>query len=478
MPRQRTSPVYNFFEISSSGAKCKSCPTVLTFVTSANCEKHLKTHPEKWNEYLKLKSIDSELPETPKSSSRKRTIDPDQPALSFEPPRKKSLSSSEISRLDKAAILIGANPRLPLDILKIHEPLMRPGYSAPGKKKLRSMIVKFAGKILLELGKILAKSSAKCVSLDIWSDRSKSTYIGATIFTVNEDFEGNNYFLGLYEMANGTKKEQVRIGTTALLERVGLQMSDIDVFITDNGSNTIAGFKAESKDAYLSLKADCDENVDNSNDEENDQSDEELQSEVESEDESEGESEGGVKQSDFEDEDCQTELIDCQVILPRHFTCIDHSLELAIGTVIDKECKGTSVGTTLGKARKLVGSIRKSGQQKREIHRQTGFLPLLYGRTRWSSNFLMIDRLISVKGMFDAVNKAGAALISRSKRTIRTLNRTDIEVLEGLHSLIKPFHSAIMKLQQDKEFTSPLVYGESMELMDHTERFSSSISDL
>ena len=32
-------------------------------------------------------------------------------------------------------------------------------------------------------------------------------------------------------------------------------------------------------------------------------------------------------------------------------------------------------------------------------------MPLLFGHTRWSSNFLMIDRLVTVDGMLLAVNK-------------------------------------------------------------------------
>lgn len=61
---------------------------------------------------------------------------------------------------------------------------------------------------------------------------------------------------------------------------------------------------------------------------------------------------------------------------------------------------------------------------------------------------------------------------------VSTLNRSDIELLTELHALLKPFHVTIMKLQKDKEFTSPIVYGELMELLDHTARFQSDFQDI
>jgi len=97
MPRQRTSPVYGYFESLESGSmKCNVCSTELTFVSSANCEKHLKGHPTEWAEYQQIKAERAELPpskSTP-SSSRKRKIGKDQPLFSFELTPKKSLSEA------------------------------------------------------------------------------------------------------------------------------------------------------------------------------------------------------------------------------------------------------------------------------------------------------------------------------------------------------------------------------------------------
>lgn len=113
------------------------------------------------------------------------------------------------------------------------------------------MILKFSEKLLGELRKVLSKECAKSVAVDIWSDHSKSTYLGATIYTVDEKFECNNYFLGLHLMENGTTNQRVREAVAALLDRVGLSMDSIDFFVTDNGTNMIACFKEEAKGKFI-----------------------------------------------------------------------------------------------------------------------------------------------------------------------------------------------------------------------------------
>lgn len=96
MPRPRTSPIYNHYKLSDFAANCKLCTTVVTYVTSANLEKHLREqHKEEWKKYEQEKQQESELPSKPKSTPKKRILDPNQPALSFKPPSKRSLSAFE-----------------------------------------------------------------------------------------------------------------------------------------------------------------------------------------------------------------------------------------------------------------------------------------------------------------------------------------------------------------------------------------------
>lgn len=50
-------------------------------------------------------------------------------------------------------------------------------------------------------------------------------------------------------------------------------------------------------------------------------------------------------------------FVDFQAILPKHLTCIDHSLELVLNRVIDKTFKASAIGIVILKARKLISRV-------------------------------------------------------------------------------------------------------------------------
>lgn len=50
------------------------------------------------------------------------------------------------------------------------------------------MIVNFSTALLNELRKTFTKDTTKCMTLDIWSDRSKSTFLGANLHVVDKSF--------------------------------------------------------------------------------------------------------------------------------------------------------------------------------------------------------------------------------------------------------------------------------------------------
>lgn len=112
------------------------------------------------------------------------------------------------------------------------------------------MIVDFSKKVLDRIKLDLMKTQSKCVTLDIWTDGNRSTYLGANLHTVDELFQSNAYFIGVFCMTNGTANQEVRSGIDFLLNRIGLQIYGIDYFVTDNGSNVKAAFKAESKGKF------------------------------------------------------------------------------------------------------------------------------------------------------------------------------------------------------------------------------------
>ena len=129
--RSRFSPVYSHFTTQEdSSEKCNHCSTVIRSVQASNLEKHLHSHEGPWKNYLKEKQELAEHPPEPKGSGRKRKLEKSQPLFSFNlsKPPKKELPQSEIDRLDKEAILVGANPAASLTTVKMHQNMMVKGY--------------------------------------------------------------------------------------------------------------------------------------------------------------------------------------------------------------------------------------------------------------------------------------------------------------------------------------------------------------
>lgn len=61
------------------------------------------------------------------------------------------------------------------------------------------------------------------------------------------------------------------------------------------------------------------------------------------------------EKSDLENK--ENDKLDFQLVLPRHLTCIDHSLELVMKKVIDNDCNSNAIGITLRNLRKLISSV-------------------------------------------------------------------------------------------------------------------------
>jgi len=164
-------------------------------------------------------------------------------------------------------------------------------------------------------------------------------------------------------MRNGTKNQEVKSAVEFLLSRIGLKIEDIDYFVTDNGSNVTAAFKSEAKGNIMSpgpinilftlgysvsvSKGSMDGEADE---------DETSESTPESDEISEEEA-SGSDLDDGEEMAVDNDFPLVELNLPGHLTCIDHSLELVLHSVIDKKCNGNRIGSTLQKTRKLISRV-------------------------------------------------------------------------------------------------------------------------
>lgn len=72
--------------------------------------------------------------------------------------------------------------------------------------------------------------------------------------TVDEKFNSNIFFIGVYHLKNGTTADQIKKGCEKLLARIGLSLETIDFLVTDNGANIVASFKNSFSGNFFKFK--------------------------------------------------------------------------------------------------------------------------------------------------------------------------------------------------------------------------------
>lgn len=95
------------------------------------------------------------------------------------------------------------------------------------------------------------------ITVDIWSDTSRSSYLGVTAHTVNEDFSLGSNFIGLKKLEEKHKAAYIQTVVEELLSDVGLSIASVNFIVTDNGSNMIAAFKQFVEGKFLIKLLSC-----------------------------------------------------------------------------------------------------------------------------------------------------------------------------------------------------------------------------
>lgn len=113
------------------------------------------------------------------------------------------------------------------------------------------MILQTAKDTRNKIAKELNSATNKCATIDVWSDSSRSVYLGATIHFLTTKFEMQKFFIGLHLLENGTAAKEIRTGFEALLSKVKCNLDEIDFVTTDNGSNVVAVFKQDAQGIFV-----------------------------------------------------------------------------------------------------------------------------------------------------------------------------------------------------------------------------------
>lgn len=215
----------------------------------------------------------------------------------------------------------------------------------------------------------------------------------------------------------------------------GLDASRILMIVTDNGSNMIKLVKVLNDE-------DIEENGEEQDTESSSSEDEDgtaaEQSEVEEENNN---TETETEVADEEDEETTAALestIDqlAGVVHYMRMPCIAHTLQLVVKKFYSQHYDGV-----IGKARHIVGRIRKSSVAIQYLIRQTGKTVISDNTTRWNSTFYMCKRLIALK---PAVAEVLTKHVEMDNLLVSEWNK-----LEELTTLLEPFAVITNLLQSD-----------------------------
>ena len=213
--------------------------------------------------------------------------------------------------------------------------------------------------------------SANSVSIccDIWSKKGlTSSYLGITAH-----FSSNSYHcrhattLAVRRLFTSHTAANIRSAVDEILEEWDIEPSKVSAVITDNGSNMVAAFKT---------------NLSKAEDEEVEETEERCTPQDDAE--------------DFLDHELEHDI---EFTPLRRIACFSHTLQLVVMTFD----KATQLKELLKHAHSIVRKINSSTKATERLVTLSGKKLIKDCPTRWSSTFLMIDRLVEVKDQLKVV---------------------------------------------------------------------------
>jgi len=168
------------------------------------------------------------------------------------------------------------------------------------------------------------------ITTDIWSDSSRSSYLGITAHICNEGFSLDSKFSGLKKLEEKHKAVYVQSVTEELLATVELSISQVNFIVTDNGSNMIASFKEFIEGNILILLK--------------------LVTTLESND-------GESDESGNEEEEIEDDEADLTWITSKRISCIDHSLVRSLTKVLNTSLNDSECSKLIEKVKKIVRKV-------------------------------------------------------------------------------------------------------------------------
>lgn len=360
--------------------------------------------------------------------------------------------SPEYKKLFRKLTVFIASTNTPYSIVENEEfrSLMEaaePRFQLPGRAVVMKEVICLVEEVKSVIQGYLHHACKIHLCTDIWSKKGlSSSYLGITAhFFSSKDNACHHILLSMKRMPHPHSGENIRNLVMKCLEEWDISPQAINVVVTDNGSNVVKAFRN-----------DCHHASNTTNVNESQQDIEESDDDLSSED------------GEFRDENNEEEIMDlsnreddfdiCEedhtIAFQSYFkriSCFAHTLQLVVN-------KFNSCSRVISRTKSLIKKVNKSSKATEKLIEYGSVKLVSFCPTRWSSFFLAIDRILSIKVHLEKVLQ---------EMELDNLRLSDWKTLQSIHQLLKPFAKYTALIRGENYTTISTVIPVIMEINMH-----------
>ena len=420
--RPRKSPVWDYFVYNSSTQKSvcqvsassggddsaespgsRVCGHALSGKFATNLKQHLKkAHPPLYLAVLAKEEVMAKE----RMKKPKKITGPSRSQLTIGETlqRKYDVTSNRCQLLtQKLAVFIGSTC-VPNSLVESSEfrsllEALDPRYPVPGRTRIEKEIDKVLVDMRSKIQEYLSKVQKVSLCADVWTKKGmSSSYLGITAhFFSSLDHRRHRVTLAVRRIPHPHTAENIRRIVDEVLREWKIPVCNVMAILTDNASNMVKAFRQEVEDTL------CEDDTT---------------------DESDQESDDVCADEDFETRERNHDRT-FQFFCKR-LSCFAHTLQL----VVHKFSENRILCETMKRVQAVVKKVNRSSKATEMLLAQCGKKLVGSCPTRWSSSYLVIERVLAVRVSLTRVLE---------ELEWDNLATSEWKTLENILKLLKPF---------------------------------------
>ena len=273
------------------------------------------------------------------------------------------------------------------------------------------------------------------LTLDLWTNRQMTSFLGVTVHFVNRDWDLKSRVLGCDIFEGRHTAVNIASAYEEIVTRFNIQ-GKVKKIVADNASSMVKAFDVSLPSFYVDQEEDAE----------------------------------NLCPPSLVDEHEDTCLENILSFLPQRMGCFAHSQQLCVRDgFAHSEVKKSIISTTLQKIASLINSIKKSTVAAPYL-RSKGIVLQTQNATRWNSQLKMVKSIL--KNPLEVNNAID--LLSQKEQRNKKIMPVEISALKELVTVLEPFEEAMEVVEGQKKVTitaiGPVIQGltHSLEHLIHT----------